>query len=734
MNIIQRLKEVISGKHKELILLIFLFLFSLIIRLTFFNSILKFSPFLKYPNFIRDILSGREELGTRLLDFSAFYTAFQFLTYGLLHLSVSAIEFFQLLLGSINVVLIYLIGKRMFNKSVGVIASFIYAIYGNGILYEGTLEPLVFVLFFILMTVLLLLRVAEKTSSESTSANLIRKWLIPGIIIGFSTITRPNIVLLFIFLILWMTIIYKKRVKTILVSVLGLTAGILLVLIPTILISYKYTGSFGGSSMSPGQVFHQGNSPGALGLGFLYPPGMKDEEEKYHRPDYAHELYRIYARRISGKNLSAQECTRFWLNEAFNFIRKYPKEYIRLLGKKFFYFWNGYEQHQILSVFDKSNRMAKYPLIPFSVIAPLGILGIFFSFRTKKENIIGLFFILAYLISGVTFYICSRQRVPAVPFLIIYGAYTGYYIFQKIIKREFKSLFLIFIVLVLLFKIVSLEDEVIPKKREILLSHIVIKQAVFQLDSGNREGAKILMGKAIKYNPRHTIMRLSFEGTYDNPLEFAIKEREDELNKNPQNFILMNELALLYMYSKRTDEAKQLIFNVIERNKKYHGIDSFYNPYINLSYILCWEGKYDEAIEILGKGIKSNMPLESKAVAKYLLSVYYEKTEEFQKSKEALEDAKNLARDVNPDPVGNYSAWAFLSVRCKDFVRANKNYEELLKIRPTDGTSRFNYAYCLFKSGQFDEALTQFALAKEYNPRIRREAQRLEQIIKNRIK
>jgi 4-amino-4-deoxy-L-arabinose transferase-like glycosyltransferase len=92
-------------------------------------------------------------------------------------------------------VLIFLFAKKLFNRTIGVIGSIIACFYAPFIHFDAELELPVLEVFFDLLLLLLLLNAGTKLKK--------RWWLLAGITMGLSAITRPNILIFVPFVLLW---------------------------------------------------------------------------------------------------------------------------------------------------------------------------------------------------------------------------------------------------------------------------------------------------------------------------------------------------------------------------------------------------------------------------------------------------------------------------------------------------------------------------------------------------
>ncbi|KPL02094.1 MAG: hypothetical protein AMJ73_09215, partial [candidate division Zixibacteria bacterium SM1_73] len=138
----------------------------------------------------------------------------------------------QHLIGSFSCILVYLLAKRLFDRKVAAVAALIAATYGMFFYFENELLLDSFLVFFDLLLLLSLLRARDNPKLWS--------WLLCGIILGFSAITRPNILIFIPFVWLWILLFFLKvkRLKEVLVFCVMFLIGATLVISPVTLRNY----------------------------------------------------------------------------------------------------------------------------------------------------------------------------------------------------------------------------------------------------------------------------------------------------------------------------------------------------------------------------------------------------------------------------------------------------------------------------------------------------------------
>jgi tetratricopeptide (TPR) repeat protein len=291
-------------------------------------------------------------------------------------------------------------------------------------------------------------------------------WLLPGISLGLSFITRPNILIFFCAAILWIFFFYYKKHQKLCFFLLLFILGFCLTISPILIKNYRYSHSILKPMMSSGQVFYQGNNPISQGFYGAHPYLIKEMEMDPHinpdkEPDFAHELYRQFAKKTissikyhtqSGsyinqiapssvttmnslkKDPELADTSSFWFQKSLNFIAEFPLNYIHLLFKKIRYFWSHYEIHDILQIYYLDWEMDLFPLLKFGLIIPFAILGMFLCIINIKLYFLLYAMVGNYFLSNLLFFVTSRQRLPALPFLIPFAAYALYEVIKNLTK------------------------------------------------------------------------------------------------------------------------------------------------------------------------------------------------------------------------------------------------------------------------------------------------------------
>jgi tetratricopeptide (TPR) repeat protein len=418
---------------------VYLVLFSIALATRFFFLVYIDEPiiFFKYPFFAEKLAQGID-IKERIVDLSPFYLYFLTFLRKVLHFDWNLVKPLQCFVGALNCLLVYTLGCRAFRKQVGLFAALLFAVYGNLIILESTLEPTVFVLLFNILTVYFLFEFKQYATVLS------KKWAraaVAGLFAGLSIITKPNFLLFLPVAAGWILLLGDRHVRigARLQALLMFCSMAFLVVLPVTVRNYVKINDFVLVTADGGKVFYHGNGKGATALEGT---GLPDEgfmEETREEPDYAHVLYRKTAARLTGKDLTPSESSRFWIGRAVGDILNDPVAYVMLEVKKLFYFFKDYEMHYIAPAYKEYKATLAFPFVRYGMVASLGLLGMVLSLRRFKGLFLLYGMVFVYLLSGILFLVQSRYRTPAVPYLCLFAGYSIYELKEMVASRKFKK-------------------------------------------------------------------------------------------------------------------------------------------------------------------------------------------------------------------------------------------------------------------------------------------------------
>ncbi len=354
-----------------------------------------------------------------------YFLGFVYFLFGYNVFTAKAIQFF---IGSVNCGLVYLIGRKIFNRPIGIIAALALAAFSTDIYLEGFFVSSFLAIFLNCVIILLILSMKEGGSPA--------KWLITGVVVGLSALANGSVLIFLVLLIFWIYSAFKGMNKGRLASrVAALLAGAVLVVSAVTVRNYAAGKDFVPITAHAGITFYAGNNP--LSDGSFYLPrsvGTSVIDSKKNT--------RVIAERVSGKALKPSEVSRFWFGQGTAFMTKEPVKFLRLTVNKVLLFWNAHEIPDILPMafFERYAPLLKLPLVSFAAVCPFALVGMFICFRYRRPDIILLYiFIGSVFLSTVIYFVNSRYRLMAVPFLAVFSAAAIYWLYLKIMDRQWRA-------------------------------------------------------------------------------------------------------------------------------------------------------------------------------------------------------------------------------------------------------------------------------------------------------
>ncbi len=393
-----------------------IFIFSLTIKIAISYFCTDPIIFNKYPYFAEQLSRGID-IGERLLDLSPAYLYVTLIFFNIFGPNWETFTLFQIILGSLNCLIIYVIASRLFGSTVGLLAAAMLMMYGNMTLIELTLEPEALLLFFNSLAIITLIH----AGSEHLPSFHSRRWFLAGSLIGLAAITKANALLILPGAAIWIWLSVKtleNRSK----ALVSLILGAFLLIAPVTIRNYHQFNDFVLLTADGGKVFFHGSGPEATGMERADLPDQGFIEERQTEPDFAHALFRKTARDLAKAPLTPSECSEFWFSRTLEHMQGDPGALLYLEWKKFCFFWNNYEAHDLDSTYKNYITLQKWPLLTMGILSALGIFGMGTSVGRFRQLFLVYWMVFVYLLSVIVFFASSRYRLPAVPFLCIFAA------------------------------------------------------------------------------------------------------------------------------------------------------------------------------------------------------------------------------------------------------------------------------------------------------------------------
>ncbi len=392
----------------------------------------------------RQIASG-DLLGAGPFFRAPFYAYFLGLIYAVFGPSLAVTKIIQHIIGSATCSLIFLFAEKYFGRRVAIMSGLVSAFYWVLIYFEDELLLDSLLVLFSLLLIWSLMRAAEKTTGKS--------FFIAGIFLGLAAVTRPNFLGIWPVILVWMFIVFGKRYKWVLARFTLLSLGCLIFILPVTLRNIIVGHDTVLIASQGGINFYIGNNKHATGATAIMPEFGSTWQ--YADCEY---LAKLETARL-GQNMKPSEVSSFYYRRALRFMSEDPGRWLGLILKKLSYFWNSYEISNNQNLYFFRQFASVTGILPplFFIISPLSIIGLVSIFRRERiYHIIG-YFIIAYMLTVVAFFVTSRFRLPVLPLLIILASSALFKIIEMIRQRDFKTLIAICLALLILFPLTSID-------------------------------------------------------------------------------------------------------------------------------------------------------------------------------------------------------------------------------------------------------------------------------------
>lgn len=485
------------------------------------------------------------------------YAYFLGLIYFIFGHDLTAARVVQAVVDSGTCVLIFFLGRMVFNQRIGLLSSILASAYGPFVYYQAFIMKTTLTLFFLTIFLLTVLKAMAKEGNM--------RWLLSGLSLGLVAMTRGNILLFAPLVILYILFCrgsgFLKRGTYMLIFLAGLIAALL----PVASRNYIYGNAFVLTAPSIGMNFYIGNNPSAAG-GHTPIASVRAVPERE-----AEDAARV-ASIAAGKALNSSEVSLFWLNKGIDFAVKEPIKFLRLLGRKFLLFWNHYE---VPDVYNYYLFMDMVPLLSFLInfgaLAPLGIAGMLISFRGVKRGRILTGFILAYMASLIVFYITSRYRLPVTVMLLPFSAYTMVTISEWLKRKAFRKVAAGGTVLAAALVFVNLN--IVDESVYISQSHTGLGNIYYQ--KGRMDEAEMEYRTALKLNPKNYDGLNNLAYIYAEKginLDEALSLVRQALRSNPISPEFLDTEAYIYLRTGKVEDARVAILKAISIDPKDRGL------------------------------------------------------------------------------------------------------------------------------------------------------------------
>ena len=365
-------------------------------------------------------------LGDKVFYQSPLYPYFLAIFYALFARRLFLIYLVQIILGALDCLLLYGIGKNVFARRAGLIAGFLGAIYGPLIFYQALLIK-TFLGIFLFDLSLYLLVLSFRSPSWV-------KGFFSGILLGLASLVRDNYLLGLFWFFPWLYFRFGKTGQSRKSS--GFALGVILIIALCGLRNWVVGRDFVLTTSQAGQNFYIGNHRGNL-TGSYYAPDFVRANPFFEEDDFRREA----EKRLGRKDLKPSEISRFWFKEAFKEIKAEPGLFFQRLGLKLILFWNRKEIADNVSIylFRREFSFLLRFLPDFGWLGGLALLGLTIGLYRRKGLVLGGFLII-YWLSISAFYIFSRYRLGIISLILLFAGLGLEFLWQEFQGKNWRNL------------------------------------------------------------------------------------------------------------------------------------------------------------------------------------------------------------------------------------------------------------------------------------------------------
>ncbi len=653
-----------------------------------------------YDQWARDIAGGTAERGAFFM--TPLYSYFLAIVYRLFGRDLFLVRMIQAGLGAATASLVYLLGRDVFDRRVGLLAGLLTASYGALIFYDCSVLLTPLLVFLNVLAVYLLLR--ADASGKSVH------YLAAGGVLGLAAVGRAAALLPAAAAVLWIGFSGRARAgrttsetsrspggrarprgdgpsatrSVALRSAALVVLGIALVVGPVTLRNYVVERDFVLITSNGGLNFFIGNSEGATG-GYVKPEGLDIITD----PDGG-----AIAERALGRELRPSEVSAYWYGRGWTQIKARPGQWAKLMVRKLAFVMSSYELPQLENYYfqKRYSALLALPLPGFAIIAPLGLVGLALTFRRRRPRLLALYSSV-YLLSIVGFFVVARYRLPVVPALIVLASYAVMEIARRARAREFAALAVPLVVLAVLLYVVNANHYDIDRESGFAQPHF--RLGIIYGERGMMEEAVAEYETAIRLDPDYpkSYLNLGAVLSWTGRTDEAMVAFREALRLDPGYASARINLAMLLERSGDYDRALAHVDTVLGRDGrnatalKERGI------------ILYKSGSPDEAEEWFREALKWDTAGEERAEIEFYLGLL----------------AGSASREIPPDVITAF-ARADTLAEAGRVVEAFDILEEAAQLAPYSGEPLRRQALLKRDMGLLDEALELMAKALRLDP------------------
>lgn len=353
------------------------------------------------------------------------------LIYKLLSPDILYIRILNIIYNVLTCWLVYLLGKEMANRMIGLLACAIACLSKEFIFFSIVPLKTSLSIFLFALTIYLFVSIINKYS--------IIKTLLLGVAIGLLLNVRPNVIIIIPFMplvFLWNAYKDKKTLKQGAALVILYVLGLSLSISPFIIRNYRVSGEIAMTASQYGFNIYLANNLKVPGPYYLPVPFASPS------PQEQGIQFTIEASKRLGKNLSPQEASTYWSQEVIRMAKEQPAAFAWKICQKAIVFCQKYQPANMYNIDFISQFVTffKTPFFTFGFILPFGMAGMAVTImRSRKLLALSAVFLL-YASSLIIYFTTARYRAPVLIILIPFAVIGMANLFSSIKRKQFRDI------------------------------------------------------------------------------------------------------------------------------------------------------------------------------------------------------------------------------------------------------------------------------------------------------
>jgi tetratricopeptide (TPR) repeat protein len=361
----------------------------------------------KYHAWAREIAAG-DWIGSGVFYQAPLYPYWLGTVYCVTGADPAAARWVQAGVGVVSCVVLALAGRAFFGATAGLLAGLLLALSPAEIFHESLLEKSG-------LTTLLMAALLWVLGQTLRAPQCWRMWVLVGAVAGLLSLARENALLLTPVLIawaIWNPRLMRARGRALVLMLIGISIPLGPVLVRNRLVGGEWrltTAQFGPN-------FYIGNNAAADGTYVALVP-------EHGTPVFEQDDAARIASDAAGRELTAGEVDRWWIERTLADIRRDPGRWLGLVAQKLALTWSNVEladsEDQYTAAGESRVLSVLTGALPFGALAGLAAFSVVVLGRSLRRMWVLPAIVVVYTFSVALFYVFARYRLPLTPVLAV---------------------------------------------------------------------------------------------------------------------------------------------------------------------------------------------------------------------------------------------------------------------------------------------------------------------------